>query len=165
MEVAIRAINWLWAFFLFAEAPAFDEGRQGRLLAALGEHAGFMLRHREIGARPGNRYLTDGLGLLALGAVLREVHDSQTWLGEGRRIVWGEALRQVTPDGVDYEHAIGYHGYVLHCLLFATSLEQRNGVEPPAAALERIQPMLEIPLAYTRPDRTVPAIGDRESGV
>ena len=164
MEAAIRAINWLWAFFLFARAPAFDEGRQGRLLAALGEHARFILRNLEIGPRPGNHYLTDGLGLLALGTVLREVHDSQTWLGEGRRIVWGEALRQVTPDGVDYEHAIGYHGYVLHCLLFATSLEQRNGVEPPASALERIERMLEFTLAYTRPDGTFPAIGDADDG-
>jgi hypothetical protein len=164
MEAAIRAINWLWAFFLFADAPTFDEERQRRLLSALAEHARFILRNLEIGPRPGNHYLTDGLGLLALGTVLREVHDSHTWLARGRRIVWGEALRQVTPDGVDYEHAIGYHGYVLHGLLFAVSLSQRNNVEPPAAALERIERMLEFTLAYTRPDGTFPAIGDADDG-
>ena len=164
MEAAIRAINWLWAYFLFAEAPAFDEGRQRRFLSALAEHARFILRNLEIGPRPGNHYLTDGLGLLTLGTVLREVHDADAWLARGRRIVWGEVLRQITPDGVDYERAIGYHGYVLHCLLFAVSLCQRNGVEPPAAALERIERMLEFTLAYTRPDGTFPAIGDADDG-
>jgi hypothetical protein len=164
MEAAIRAINWLWAFVLFSEAPTFDEGRQRRLVAALAEHARFILRNLEIGPRPGNHYLTDGLGLLALGTVLREVRDSPKWLARGRRIVWGEALRQVTPEGVDYEHAIGYHGYVLHCLLFAMTLSQRNGVEPPAAALERIERMLEFTRAYTRPDGTFPAIGDADDG-
>ena len=92
MEAAIRAINWLWAYFLFAEAPAFDEGRQRRFLSALAEHARFILRNLEIGPRPGNHYLTDGLGLLALGTVLREVHDADAWLAENAYPDLGEHL-------------------------------------------------------------------------
>lgn len=164
MEAAIRAINWLWALVLFAEAPAFDEASQRRFLAALVAHARFILRNLEFCPRPGNHYLTDGLGLLALGMVLREVRDSRRWRESGWRIVSGEATGQVTPDGVDYEHAIGYHGYVLHCLLVAESLCRRNGAELPAAALERVERMLEFTLAYTRPDGTFPAIGDTDDG-
>jgi hypothetical protein len=164
MEAAIRAVNWLWAFFLFIEAPAFDEGRRRRFLAALAEHARFILRNLEIGARPGNHYLTDGLGLLVLGTVLQEIRESHRWLVRGWRIVWGEVLRQVTPDGVDYEHAIGYHGYVLHCLLVAVSLCRLNDLAPPAAALERVERMLDFTLAYARPDGTFPAIGDADDG-
>lgn len=164
MEAAVRAVNWLWAFFLFLEAPVFDEGRQRRFLAALADHARFILQNLEICPLPGNHFITDGLGLLALGVVLREVRDSRRWLGRGWRIVWGEVTRQVTADGVDYEHAIGYHGDVLHCLLVALSLCRRNGLEPPPAALERVERMLEFTLAYTRPDGTFPAIGDCDDG-
>lgn len=164
MEASVRALNWLWAFFLFLEAPAFDEASQRRFLAALADHARFILQNLEISARPGNHYLTDGVGLLALGLVLREIPDAHRWLEQGWRIAWSEATRQVTPDGVDYEHAIGYHGYVLHCLLVAVSLCRQNGLEPPAAALERVERMLEFTLAYTRPDGTLPAIGDGDDG-
>ncbi|TMK52959.1 MAG: hypothetical protein E6G66_03220 [Actinobacteria bacterium] len=164
MEAAIRAVNWLWAIALFVEAPAFNEAAQRRFLAALADHARFILQNLEIGPRPGNHYLTDGLGLLALGMVLREVRGSDRWLERGWRIVWGEVTRQITTDGVDYEHAIGYHGYVLHCLLVAASLCTRNGLMPPAAALTLVERMLEFTMAYTRPDGTFPAIGDADDG-
>jgi len=165
MEAAVRAVNWLWAFVLFSEALAFDEPRQRRLLAALADHARFILRNLEISPLPGNHYLTDGLGLLALGTVLREVRGSRRWFERGWRIVWSETVRQVTPDGVGYEHALGYHGYVLHCLLVAVSLCRRNGLEPPAPALELVERMLEFTLTYTRPDGTFPAVGDADDGI
>src|SRR5688572_29851373 len=90
MEAAIRAVNWLWTFFLFMDAPAFDDPSQRRFLAALADHARFILRTLEFSPRPGNHYLSDGLGLLALGTVLREVKHSRRWLEQGWRIVWGE---------------------------------------------------------------------------
>lgn len=164
MEVAIRAVNWLWAFFLFADAPAFDVERQRRFLAALAAHGRFVLHNLEVGPLPGNHYLTDGVGLLALGAVLPELKGARRWFHNGWRIVWGELGRQVTSDGVNYEHAIGYHGYVLQCMLFVLSLCRRNGLEVPGPALERIERMLEFTLAYVRPDRSIPLIGDSDDG-
>jgi len=164
MEAGIRAVNWLWTFFLFGEAQAFDADRQRRLLGALADHGRFILHNLEIGALPGNHYLTDGVALLTLGLVLPELPGSPQWLETGSRILWGELDRQVTPDGVDYEHAVGYHGYVLQCLLFALSLCRMNGQHVPPAATARIQRMLEFTLVYTRPDGSLPNFGDGDDG-
>jgi hypothetical protein len=164
MEVAIRAINWLWAFSLFGDAARFDQDRQVRFVAALADHGRFILHNLEVGLLPGNHYLTNGIGLLTLGVVLRDFAEARRWFSRGWRILWGEVERQITTDGVDYEHAIGYHSYVLHCLLFAVALCQRNGIDVPAAGLARIGRMLDFTLAYTRPDGSFPAIGDSDDG-
>ncbi len=164
MEAAIRAINWLWTFFFIADVPAFNERRQRRFLGALADHGRFICRNLEVGPLPGNHYLTNGVGLFTLGTVLRELRGSRRWFRTGWRIIWEELSRQVTPDGVDYEHAIGYHAYVLQCALFVLSLCRHNALDVPASALERIQRMLEFTLAAIRPDGSFPTIGDKDDG-
>src|SRR5438445_230511 len=38
MEVAVRAVNWLWAAALFADAPEFSPDLKKRMLKALLQH-------------------------------------------------------------------------------------------------------------------------------
>jgi Heparinase II/III-like protein/Heparinase II/III N-terminus len=164
MEAAVRAVNWLWTAALFAEAPEFSAPLKARMLKSLLQHGRHVLDNLEISDNNGNHYLSNGVGLLFLGVLLAEFADADAWRRKGFEIVWGEIQRQVHPDGVDFEQAIGYHGLVLEFWYSSVVLCQRNGIEVPVHVQERLARMFDFVLAYTRPDGTFPQIGDNDDG-
>ena len=164
MEVAVRAVNWMWAAALMADAPEFSSSAKTRLLKALLQHGRHIRANLEYADINGNHYLSNGVGLLFLGVLLRELAEAAEWQRKGAEIVWGEIERQVHPDGVDFEQGIGYQGLVLEFCYSCLLLCQRNDVQVPDAALERIRRMFEFVYAYTRPDGTFPQIGDNDDG-
>lgn len=164
MEVAVRAVNWIWAAALFAEAPEFDPASRIRLLKALLQHGRHILDHLEVSSNNGNHYLSNGVGLLFLGVLYPEFADAPAWRRKGEEIVWGEIERQVHPDGVDFEQAIGYQGLVLEFWSSCLRLCDLNGMPVPTAARERLARMFDFTLAYTRPDGTFPQVGDNDDG-
>jgi Heparinase II/III-like protein/Heparinase II/III N-terminus len=164
MEAAVRAVNWLWAAALFDAAPEFDTALRGRLLKSLLQHGRHILANLEYSDNNGNHYLSNGVGLLYLGVLLPELREAAAWRAKGSEIVWGELARQVRPDGVDFEQAIGYHGLVLEFWYSCVALCELNGVPVPALTRDRLGRMFDFTLAYTRPDGTFPQIGDNDDG-
>src|SRR5207302_519851 len=67
MEVAVRAVNWLWAAAFLAEAPAFTATAKTRFLKAMLQHGRHILDNLEYADNNGNHYLSNGAGLLFLG--------------------------------------------------------------------------------------------------
>ncbi|MDA2912304.1 hypothetical protein MYX04_15400, partial [Nitrospiraceae bacterium AH_259_D15_M11_P09] len=49
IEVALRAVNWGWAFSLLADAPGWTRARRARLGCSLWEHATYVERNLEVG--------------------------------------------------------------------------------------------------------------------
>ena len=164
MEVAVRAVNWLWAAALFADAPQFTPALKRRFLKAMLQHGNHILNNLEFADRNGNHYLSNGVGLVFLGVLFAEFADSAAWRRKGFLIVWGEIEQQVHADGVDFEQGIGYHGLVTEFWYSCVLLCQRNGIEVPAEVRERLGRMFDFMLAYTRPDGTFPQIGDNDDG-
>lgn len=164
MEVAVRAVNWLWAAALFDDAGELDERTRLRLLKALLQHGRYIFGHLEYSDNNGNHYLSNGVGLLLLGIMFPEFRDAELWRRKGSEIVWGEIERQVRPDGVDFEQGIGYHGLVLEFWYTCAILCDLNGIPVPPLARERLANMFEFVLAYTRPDGTFPQVGDNDDG-
>jgi uncharacterized heparinase superfamily protein len=164
MEVAVRAVNWLWAAALFDAAPEFDDRARLRLLKSLLQHGRHVLDNLEMSDHNGNHYLSNGVGLLFLGVLLPGFADAAAWRRKGLEIVWGEIAYQVHTDGVDFEQAIGYQGLVLEFWYSCLRLCDLNGVPVPVSARERLTRMFDFVLAYTRPDGTFPQIGDNDDG-
>lgn len=160
LEVAERAVNWIWTWTLARDALASP--LQGRLLKALVQHGRYILDNLEYSDNNGNHYLSNGVGLLFLGLFFRELPEAERWLAKAREIVWGEIGRQVHPDGVDFEKGIGYQGFVTEFWYTSLILCRLNDVAVPDAATERLQRMFDLMLAYTRPDGTFPQIGDND---
>ncbi|MDQ3810016.1 MAG: heparinase II/III family protein, partial [Chloroflexota bacterium] len=160
----VRAVNWLWAAALFAEAPEFTPRLRQRLLAAMLQHGRHIAQNLEFSDNNGNHYLSNGVGLLFLGVSLAELRDAAAWRRKGMEIVWGEIERQVYPDGVDFEGGIGYQGLVLEFWYSCLLLCERNGIAVPPAARARLARMFEFTYAYTRPDGTFPQVGDNDDG-
>jgi len=164
MEVAVRAVNWLWAAALFADAPEFTPALRHRWLKALLQHGNHILDNLEYADRNGNHYLSNGVGLVYLGVLLPELAPSAAWRKKGFEIVWGEMASQVHPDGVDFEQGLGYHGLVTEFWYSCVLLCERNGISVPSLVRERLGKMFDFMLAYTRPDGTFPQIGDNDDG-
>ena len=164
MEVAVRAVNWLWAAALFADAPQFSDGMKRRVLKAMLQHGRHILANLEHADVNGNHYLSNGVGLLFLGVLLADFAEAGAWRQKGAEIVWGEMERQVYADGVDFEQGIGYQGLVAELWYSSVLLCERNGVPVPPAVRERLERMFEFMRAYTRPDGSFPQIGDNDDG-
>jgi len=164
MEAAVRAVNWLWAAALFAEAPEFTPALKQRWLKSLLQHGRHIAGNLEYSDNNGNHYLSNGVGLLFLGVLLPELADAAGWRQTGLHIVWGEIERQVYADGVDFEQALGYQGLVLEFWYSCILLCERNGIPIPPIVRERTARMFDFVRSYTRPDGTFPQIGDNDDG-
>jgi uncharacterized heparinase superfamily protein len=165
MDVALRAVSWIWGFHFFAAAAACsDSGFRSRFLRALFLHGEFVVRHLEKADVNGNHYLCDGVGLVFLGTFFRRARSARRWLAVGRAIVEQEIFQQTTPDGVDFEQATAYHRLVLEAFLTSYELLRRHGERPPDACWNRLERMCEFVQAYTKPDGRAPLIGDADDG-
>jgi uncharacterized heparinase superfamily protein len=165
MEVAVRAVNWLWAAALFADAPEFTPHIKRRFLKAMLQHGNHILNNLEFADRNGNHYLSNGVGLAFLGVLLPELAPAAAWRRKGlSNIVWGEMDLQVHDDGVDFEQGLGYHGLVTEFWYSCVLLCERNGIDVPPGVRERLGRMFDFMLAYTRPDGSFPQIGDNDDG-
>jgi len=165
MDVALRAVSWIWGFHFFARSDACrDASFRSRFLRALFLHGEFVLRHLEKADLNGNHYLCDGVGLVFLGCFFRRSRSARGWLALGRRIVEDEIFEQTTPDGVDFEQATAYHRLVLEAFLTSYELLRQNGEQVPECCAQRLERMCEFVQAYTKPDGRSPLIGDADDG-
>jgi hypothetical protein len=164
MEVAVRAVNWLWAAALFADASDFTLAHRERLLRALLQHGRHIIDNLELADNNGNHYLSNGVGLLFLGVLLADFAEAAAWRRKGEEIVWGEIEQQVHEDGVDFEQGIGYQGLVAECWYSCVLLCDHNHLGVPPLVRARLVRMFDFMLAVTRPDGTFPQIGDNDDG-
>lgn len=163
MDVAIRAVNWIWAAMLMRDAD-LPVSFWVRLLKSLYQHGRFIINHLEYSDVNGNHYLADGTGLLYLGLLFRGLPEGDRWLAKGQEIVHGELFKQVLPDGVDFEMATAYHRLCTELFLSPIVWELRAGLDVPEPVLARLRLMLEYIQHYIRPDGTAPNFGDADDG-
>ena len=104
MEVAIRAVNLVWALATLEEWRPLEASLRDRLIESLRWHGRHIRANLE--GTPylrSNHYLSDILGLLVLGWVLNGEPEAPKWFGFASREFEREILRQVHPDGVSFE--------------------------------------------------------------
>jgi hypothetical protein len=166
MDVAIRAVNWLWAYYLILDSPHLTADFEHAFFASLLAHGRHILTNLEgyPGAYNSNHYLSDLAGLIFLGLLLPEFRESQRWLQVGVTGLSSEIGRQVLDDGADYELSISYHRLVAEIFLTCGLLCKKNGVQFPSSYWARLERMIDFTWHYTRPDGTVPILGDADNG-
>ena len=164
MDVALRAMAWIWGVMLIRDAPCWTVERKSKVLSALYGHGHFILRNLEVSDVNGNHYLSDAAGLVFLGAFFQGIGEGDRWLGKGRKILEEELFLQVYPDGVDHEASIPYHRLVLELFLAPFLVLESRGVEIAIAARERIRRMASFVADYSGPDGQCPRFGDADDG-
>jgi hypothetical protein len=166
MDVAIRVVNWLWAFHFFAwRSLALTDEFMLAFQKSLLAHGRHILGNLETsGGIDNNHYLADLVGLAYLGIACPHFREAAKWRELALRELWRQVEAQVLPDGADFEASISYHRLVAELILSTMLLARRSGIEVPAAVMSRMEAMLELILTYTRPDGGTPMFGDCDNG-
>lgn len=165
MDIAIRAVNWLWGYAFFQSSPVIDDGFRFAFYKSLLSHGRHIKGNLERTATfTGNHYLADIVGLIYLGILLPELKEAQSWRDFGLKELEREMFKQVYPDGGNYEASTSYHRLVTELFLSATLLARLNGHNFSEAYMRRLEAMLEFILQITKPDGTVPIVGDQDNG-
>ncbi|MDE3058751.1 MAG: hypothetical protein KGJ59_12425, partial [Bacteroidota bacterium] len=164
MEAAIRAWNWIAGYYFFCESRSFTNEFSLKFFKSLFVHGKFIQHHLEASWRNGNHFLADVSGMIALGIFFQHTAFGKKWLSFGIRSLIEEMDRQVYPDGVDYEKSTSYQRLVLELFYTPTILCLHNRLRFPSSYMERLERMFDFMHAYTRPDGSIPLVGDGDDG-
>ena len=164
LEVAFRAISWVWALQLFRESPALTPSLLARMLASLHLHGRHVERYLSTYFSPNTHLTGEALGLYYLGMQLPELRAAPRWRARGRAILLAQIARHVRPDGVYYEQASQYHRYTTDFYLHLALLARAQGGDGGEAARGTVRRLLDHLLYLTRPDGTIPLVGDDDGG-
>ncbi len=171
MDVAIRAVNWMCSVYLFFCEESMEQSDfWSDVFASLLNHALFICNNLEVRRDPrgrvnnNNHFMSNVCGLLFLGILFQDLPQAQKWLSLAFRDFCSEVLRQINPDGCDFEASISYHGLVTEMIAVSTLLLMRNRVDVPPKILERLFAAFRFINSYTRPDGKVPQVGDGDDG-
>jgi hypothetical protein len=172
MEVAVRAVNWIWGYYFFQHSEHFDEVRKRSFASALRAHGAYLWNNLEFNMRiiegkhrrhNGNHYIADLVGLIYLGIVLPG-RTARRWLEFGIAELQRELESQVLPDGVQWETSPAYHRLVLEMALSAVILCGHNGIPVPRPVLARLEAMCDYVLHYVNPKGLCPLVRDADDG-
>ena len=165
MEVAIRAVNWIWAIRTLEAFRPIDPRLRAIVTASLQAHARHLAKNPE--GSPllrSNHYLSDILGLLALGAYVDGDPSARRWFTRAHIAFERQILEQVLEDGVGFEASTSYHGLALEIFLIAKHIASEVG-EPFSRRYDvRLGQMLEVSRSIRHPDGRIPLFGDGDSG-
>jgi len=164
MDVAIRAVNWIWAYALFRKEVLADRPLASLVFRSLFVHGRYVALNLETGDGPsGNHYVADLVGLLFLGVLFRGAPEADSWRGLAIAEIARENERQTRPDGTDYEASTSYHRLMTEMTLTSLLVMERSGFRLPALR-DRVRGMLDYVAHYTKPDGLAPQVGDNDDG-
>jgi len=180
MELAIRAVNLIWAYFFFVDSRNLSDGFRIKFYNMMflhGTHIFANLENR--GYVRNNHYVANLLGLLYIGEVFPVFNTSQKWSSFAIEELCNEMQSEVHADGTSFEGSIPYHRFATEMFFHAASLLvhiEQGGKDKLITYKEagrrvlgdnyitRLEKMFEFIMAYTEPDNLAPQIGDNDGG-
>ncbi len=169
LEVAFRAISWLWALYFFKDSPHLTPPVFLRALKFLYLHARHLETYLSTYFSPNTHLTGEALGLFYLGTLLPEFSAALGWRETGQRILLAQLESHGRPDGVYFEQSSYYHRYTTdfytHLLILARLNGKLEAGRPDGDKLAaRLAALLDHLMHITRPDGTSPLFGDDDGG-
>jgi uncharacterized heparinase superfamily protein len=164
LEVGIRVISWLWTIFLLLHSRSLDDDSAERIGASLFAQLEHVHRYLSLFSSPNTHLIGEATALFLAGLVFQDQKQPDIWLRDAAVILAETAEKQVLEDGVYGELSSCYHCYALDFYLQALVLADQNEFALPEAFSPKVEGMLEFLLHLTRPDGTLPMLGDDDGG-
>jgi hypothetical protein len=133
LEVAYRAMSWLWAFQLFRHAEAFSIELFSKAVKYLYLHGRHIERYLSKYYSPNTHLTGEALGLYYLGTQLPFLTRAEHWRKVGEDFLMGEVTRQIYDDGVYFEQSTWYQRYTVDIYLHFIVLRAAFNNEPGGA--------------------------------
>ena len=164
-DVAARRVqNWIYAWAAFAAAPGFPGLRDGfdaELLSSVADHAAYVRDN----LTPERNHRTLELYALFIVALALPDLDADGALRElAMDQLHRNLLDDVRADGVHREASTHYHCIVLRSFVGARENARRFGLAFPPSYDEHLARACEFAMHCHRPDGTIPALSDSDSG-
>lgn len=156
METAIRSISWMTAARLLMAREKWNEGVVRKLLTGAANMTEYLTRH-ESGFSSANNHLIVEVAAVTLAGFL---FGNREWVGPSVDILDRELRHQVSPDGVDLESSLHYHGFVLEAYLLVWRGMRENGMEIAASWRDRLDEMARFVAASRVADGVWCVFGD-----
>jgi hypothetical protein len=157
LEVAFRALSWIWTYHLAGEALGAET--RAHLREGLYRHGRHLERNLSVYYSPNTHLLGEALALFAIGRAFPDFPGAARWRECGVRWVEGQIDVQVRADGTYFEQSTYYHVYALDMLLFYAVL-----AKPGPAVLDRLRDMARYLWALLGPCGAIPFLGDDDGG-
>jgi hypothetical protein len=164
LEVSYRLIAWIWCLRFFEQSTAFDARLRRRLLKFAHVHATHVERYLSTYFSPNTHLTGEALGLLYAGNAMPFFRRAQRWKELGWSILEAQLPRQVYPDGVYFEQASYYQRYTIDIYTHAILIARAAGRVVPPSMLASVHRLVDFLSAISRPDGSIPLIGDDDGG-
>jgi len=143
-----------------SESRELNEGLLRKILASLCQHGLYIYRHLSVYSSPYNHLIGEATALYLIGDLCYFFEESEKWRDRGWQILENQCEKQFYSDGLTVEQATFYHHFTLGFFLLAVLHRRCNGEEIPEGMLERIKQAVAFSMHMTKPDGTVPMVGD-----
>jgi uncharacterized heparinase superfamily protein len=162
-DVTARRIqNWIYTLHLFGRvSDPLDGDFLLRMLESIETQVEW-LRHHLHSAR--NHRTLELYAVFLAGVALPELRLAAEWRETALAQLAENATSDFLPDGVHCELSSHYHCISLRNFVLVLKLAQMNGIEVPRQMVERLRLARDFAYALTKPDGSIPAIGDADEG-
>lgn len=167
MDVAIRAVNWIFFYFHFKDLIEKDKEFLNKFNNSLYNHGKGIFLNLEKGlGYANNHYLSDLVGLFYLGIYFNELKNNEVkkWLDFSKKELEKEMFIQNNEDGTNYESSTSYHRLVTELMFFPMILGEKNKIKFSQEYKERLEKMFEFLAKIIKPNGKIPMIGDVDNG-
>jgi hypothetical protein len=164
MEVAIRAVNLVWAFHLFKIDKTIPLEFWEKLVCCLYDHFHYLEYNRETSDKPNNHYIADLVGTLYLSVFFKDIK----YFDKQRLEVLDEIVRiaqlNIQSDGTNYEGSTHYHKLVTEMFDHVVLLCSVEGLKVPPAFITMLGKMKAFLQDCTDLSGTLTQVGDNDGG-
>ncbi|HQR31407.1 MAG TPA: alginate lyase family protein [Blastocatellia bacterium] len=164
LEVAFRAISWLWAFHLFASSPRLTPKFTLRFLKFLTAFGNHVEKYLSFYFSPNTHLTGEALSLFYLGVALPELKNAEKWRSSGLKILQDQLYTQIRGDGVYFEQASYYHRYTADFYTHLLVLGRAARIALPPELEQSLAKMFDHLMWITRPNGSSSFVGDDDGG-
>jgi hypothetical protein len=168
MEVSIRAVNLLSAYYLFEKEINLDKKFKNKLINSLYLHGVYIYNNLEnYDYQRNNHYLSNLVGLIFLGTYFRDSevgYKARKWLDFALKEFEKEIDKQINEDGTSFETSTSYHRLVAEMLIYTCIICDLNEIRLSNNFKVKTHKMHEHLIYLTKPNGLTPLIGDIDNG-
>ena len=164
LELAIRLINWVWAFELIRPSGVLTRDRWERILPVVWRHLWDISRKYSRYSSANNHLIGEAAGVFIASTYFDYLRGAEAWQRQSAAILNEQIETQTYPDGVHREQAVGYHLFVMELFLLAGLVACRAGNDFPAAYWRRLERMFNFVAALAEGGGRIPRWGDCDDG-
>ena len=160
LEVAVRAFSLFWTLNFYLATPNPTTRTVHLLLKLLYLSGKFIYENLSIYFSPYNHLIGELGALFMIGYLFPGFSEADVWQERAWDLLVDQIDKQFHKDGGTVEQATFYHHFTLGFYLQSAAFIRQNNGRIPAVLDQYIEKAIEFALYLTRPDGTLPWIGD-----